>query len=259
MKIKRVLTVLGIIALVSCDQRNSKSSSEHKPEDSSSTTSSEITSESSNVISSSSLESSSSAQSTSSQATSSSSSSSSSSSTSSSTTTSSTSAPVDDKELTFNFYNPSCGSFSTEVLNERLANYMNEVANTTFVESIKNTKCQIAANIPTKGNNVLVIGAASSTGSLEFTFSETIKAITITAQTYHKPYTDYQTGSEVPNVDSNSKLYIDIDTRIIDLTPVDGQPAEKEYTTALNSKSLKLYTSEEDKGRVFIKTISLIY
>ena len=235
MKIKRVLTVLGIIALVSCAQGNSKSSSEHKPEDSSSTTS-EITSESSNVISSSS-----------------------SSFTSNSTTTSSTSAPVEDKELTFNFYNPSCGSFSTEVLNERLANYMNEVANTTFVESIKNTKCQIAANIPTKGNNVLVIGAASSTGSLEFTFSETIKAITITAQTYHKPYTDYQTGSEVPNVDSNSKLYIDIDTRIIDLTPVDGQPVEKEYTTALNSKSLKLYTSEEDKGRVFIKTISLIY
>ena len=236
MKIKRVLITLGIIALIGCAKGNSASSSEHKPEDSSSSTTSETTSESSNVISSSS-----------------------SSFTSNNTTASSTSVPVEDKELVFNFYNPSCGSFSTEVLNERLANYMNEVANTTFVESIKNTKCQIAANIPTKGNNVLVIGAASSTGSLEFTFSETIKAITITAQTYHKPYTDYQTGSEVPNVDSNSKLYIDIDTRIIDLTPVDGQPAEKEYTTALNSKSLKLYTSEEDKGRVFIKTISLIY
>ena len=241
MKIKRVLTVLGIIALIGCAKGNSASSSEHKPDESSSSTTSEITSESSITTSTSSLESGSS------------------SSASNSTTTSSTSAPVDDKELTFNFYNPSCGSFSTEVLNERLANYMNEVANTTFVESIKNTKCQIAANIPTKGNNVLVIGAASSTGSLEFTFSETIKAITITAQTYHKPYTDYQTGSEVPNVDSNSKLCIDIDTRIIDLTPVDGQPVEKEYTTALNSKSLKLYTSEEDKGRVFIKTISLIY
>ena len=96
MKIKRVLAVLGIIALVGCAQENSKSSSEIKPEDSSSSTTSETTSESSSVISSSS-----------------------SSFTSNNTTTSSTSAPVDDKELTFNFYNPSCGSFSTEVLNER--------------------------------------------------------------------------------------------------------------------------------------------
>ena len=241
MKIKRVLITLGIIALIGCARGNSKTSNGTKDDSSSSstTTSNEVstTSENSNIISNSSLESSS----------------------SNSTTISSTSAPVDDKELTFNFYNPSCGSFSTEVLNERLANYMNEVANTTFVESVKNTKCQIAANIPTKGDNVLVIGAASSTGSLEFTFSETIKAITITAQTYHKPYTDYQTGSEVPNVDSNSRLCIDIDARIIDVTPDYGQPVEKEYTTALNSKNLKLYTSEENKGRVFIKTISLIY
>ena len=45
--------------------------------------------------------------------------------------------------VTFNFYNPSCGTFSTEVLNERLATYMNEIAKADIVTSISNTKCTI--------------------------------------------------------------------------------------------------------------------
>lgn len=161
--------------------------------------------------------------------------------------------------VTFNFYNPSCGTFSTEVLNERLATYMNETAKADIVTSISNTKCQIAANIPTNKNSVLIIGAASQAGSLEFTFSETIKKVAITAQTYHKPYTDYQTGETVPNVDANSVCYINDGNTYIDLKPVNGQPVEKDFTTSANSKKLKLYTLEDQNSRVLVKSLTIVY
>ena len=170
---------------------------------------------------------------------------------------------VEDTILEVSFYNPSCGSMSTEVLNERLAAYINEVANTTLVTSISNSKCQISNDIPTKGNKVLIIGAASSIGSLNFTFSESIKMITITAQTYYKPYTDYQTGNEVPNVDANSVLKIESAETPhgvnIDLSPNEGQPLERVFSVATNSKTLKLSTVNEEKGRVFIKGITFVF
>ena len=158
---------------------------------------------------------------------------------SSSNATTSSVAQVTDKELTISFYNPTCGSLSTEVLDTRLATYMNEVAGT-------------------DGEKVLIIGAASAQGSLEFTFAETIKSITITAQTYHKPYKDYVTGGTIANVDQNSVLYIN-ENHNVDLKPTDEQPVEKEYTEALNAKTLKLSTSTEEKSRVFIKSIKFVY
>lgn len=165
--------------------------------------------------------------------------------------------------VTFNFFNPSCGSISTEVLNDRLANYMNEVAGSTLVSSVTNVKSQITNDIPNKGEKVLQIGASSSAGSIEFTFSETIKAVTITAQTYHKPYTNYQTGESVPNVDSYSELAISINgqehTQTVDLKPTDGQPVETQYTTAINASKFKLASVNDEKGRVFIKRMIVIY
>lgn len=184
--------------------------------------------------------------------------------TSSSTTSSSinssaasSSTPVADKTLTINLFNPSCGSVSTEALDARLLDYINQEAGTTFVSAIKNTSCQIINDAPNKGDKVLVIGFASSQGSLEFTFAETIKSITITAQTYHKPYKDYATGNTIPNVDANSVLYVDTNT--VDLKPVNGEPVEKEYTTELDAKTLKLTNSGEEKSRVFIKSLTFVY
>ena len=177
---------------------------------------------------------------------------------SSSNATTSSAAQVTDKELAISFYNPTCGSLSTEVLDTRLATYMNEAAGTTFVSAIKNTKCQVSNNIPADGEKVLIIGAASAQGSLEFTFAEAIKSITITAQTYHKPYKDYATGNTVANVDPNSVLYIN-ENHNVDLKPADEQPVEKSYSEAINSKTLKLSTSEEEKSRVFIKSIKFVY
>ena len=178
---------------------------------------------------------------------------------SSSTATSSSSIPVLDKELIISFYNPSCGSISKEVLDERLTNYMNEIAATTFVTSVKNTNCQISNDIPTKDEKVLIIGAREAQGSLEFTFSETIKTITITAQTYHKPYEQTWTNPPVTiaNVDTNSVLYIN--NHEVDLKPIDDQPVEKEYTEAINSKSFTLTNGIEDNSRVFIKSIAFVY
>ena len=176
---------------------------------------------------------------------------------------SSSTSYVEDTTLEVSFYNPSCGSMSTEVLNERLTAYINEVAGTTFVTSIENTKCQIGNDFPTKGNKVLIIGASSSSGSLSFVFKETVKMITITAQTYYKPYTDYQTGNEIPNVDANSVLQIESQGNprkvTLDLAPEDGQPVEKAFSVAINSKTLKLSSVNDEKGRVYVKGITFVF
>lgn len=180
------------------------------------------------------------------------------SSSSSTSSISSSETPVADKTLTINLFNPSCGSVSTEALDNKLLDYINQVATTTFVSEVKNSKCQISNDIPNKGEKVLIIGSASAQGSLEFTFVETIKSVTITAQTYHKPYVDYATGNTNPNVDTDSVLYVN-DTNTVDLKPVNSEPVEKEYTTELNGKTLKLTNSGEAKSRVFIKSITFVY
>lgn len=180
------------------------------------------------------------------------------SSSSSSSSISSSEAPVADKTLTINLFNPTCGSVSTEALDTSLLEYINQVATTTFVSEVKNSKCQISNDIPNKGEKILIIGSASAQGSLEFTFVETIKSVTITAQTYHKPYMDYATGNTNPNVDTDSVLYIN-DTNTVDLKPVNGEPVEKEYTAELNAKTLKLTNSGEAKSRVFIKSLTFVY
>ena len=144
------------------------------------------------------------------------------SSSSSSSSISSSETPVADKTLTINLFNPTCGSVSTEALDNKLLDYINQIATTTFVSEVKNSKCQISNDIPNKGEKVLIIGSASAQGSLEFTFVETIKSVTITAQTYHKPYMDYATGNTNPNVDTDSVLYVN-DTNSVDLKPVNGE------------------------------------
>lgn len=241
MKLSKVLLLTSALFLVACN--------------SNATTSSEAPA--STVISSS-VDSSKKSSSTASESTSSANASSIESSSSSSSSISSSEKPVADKTLTINLFNPTCGSVSTEALDARLLEYINKVATTAFVSEIKNSKCQISNDIPNKGEKVLIIGSASAQGSLEFSFIETIKSVTITAQTYHKPYTDYATGNTNPNVDIDSVLYVN-DTNTVDLKPVNGEPVEKEYTTELNGKTLKLTNSGEEKSRVFVKSLTFVY
>ncbi|MBP3733118.1 MAG: hypothetical protein J6I84_07720 [Bacilli bacterium] len=240
MKLSKVLLLASALLLVACNSNNITSSN----------------TPASTVISSS-VDSSEESSSTTSESTSSANASSIESSSSSNSNISSSETPVADKTLTINLFNPTCGSVSTEALDAKLLEYINQEAGTTFVSAIKNTSCQIINDAPNKGNKVLVIGFASSQGSLEFTFAETIKSITITAQTYHKPYKDYATGNTIPNVDANSVLYVDTNT--IDLKPVNGEPVEKEYIEELNAKTLKLTNSGEEKSRVFIKSLTFVY
>ena len=238
MKLSKVLLLASALLLVACNPSNITSS--EAPAStviSSSVDSSEESSSSSSVsTSASSIESSS----------------------SSTSSISSSETPAADKTLTINLFNPTCGSVSTEALDNKLLDYINQVATTTFVSEVKNSKCQISNDIPNKGEKILIIGSASAQGSLEFTFVETIKSVTITAQTYHKPYVDYATGNTNPNVDTDSVLYVK-DTNTVDLNPVNGEPVEKEYTTELNGKTLKLTNSGEEKSRVFIKSITFVY
>lgn len=146
---------------------------------------------------------------------------------------------------------------STEVLNDRLKAYINETVGFNLVSSVANSKCQINTGYPTEGNSILIIGSSKVAGSLAFTFTSNVQMIKITAQTYHKPYT--QNGVEYPNVDANSVLRITAgSTNELDLTPVDGQPVEKTYSEAIQKSNLTLASKNDDTGRVFIKDITFI-
>lgn len=182
----------------------------------------------------------------------------------SSVTTTSSEPVVTDKTVSVNlFNNTACGTMSTEVLNTRLADYINGLADTPFITAITNRKSQIAANIPEKGNSVLIIGSSSETGSLSFQFNVTVKKVSITAQTYHKPYFDYQTSTQVPNVDANSQLQIagkGTDPLFgLDLKSENSQPVEKTIDLDIDSTTLGLNSVNAENGRVFIKSMTFVY
>ena len=159
-----------------------------------------------------------------------------------------------------NLYNPSCGTFSKESLNQKLKDYINSEANTDLVSSIKGSNCQLGANFPTSGNSVLIIGASGSAGSLEFTFTKTVKKFSIKAQTYHKPYS--QGGVDYPNVDPNSALTIYTDGASpvfnLELKPEEDNPVEKTMNIEINNTTLTLSSVTDSKGRVFIKEITFV-
>ena len=186
---------------------------------------------------------------------------------SSSSSTTSSNEPTADNTLTINLFNPSCGSVSTEALDARLTEYINQVAGTTFVSSVKNTNSQITNGIPSSGEKVLQLGAADKTGLLDFTFTATIKSVTIKAQTYHKPWVDTWSGDEPithNNTDPNSVLKIattgSAPIMNVDLKPgEDEKPVEKEFTIDMNADKLQLASTNADNGRVFIKSLTFVY
>ena len=186
---------------------------------------------------------------------------------SSSSSTTSSNEPTADKTLVINLYNPTCGSVSTEKLDAKLLEYINQVAGTTFVSNVKNTNSQITNGIPSSGEKVLQLGAADKTGSLDFTFVATIKSVTIKAQTYHKPWVDTWSGDEPithNNTDPNSVLKVTTTGSApimnVDLKPgEDEKPVEKEFTIDMNADKLQLASTNADNGRVFIKSLTFVY
>lgn len=165
---------------------------------------------------------------------------------------------------TVSFVNPSCGTASTESLNDTLKTYLNKIVKPKFVTEVKNVSSQIANGIPTSDTYTLIIGAAAKSGSLEIFFSTPIKEFTITAQTYHKPYVETWNGNrEVANVDSNSVLAVtgnaSVPVSFIDLKSEDEQPVEKTVEFKdFNCDKLHLYSANDENGRVFIKEIKFV-
>ena len=245
MKPIKVLTLVSAAFLMAC---NSTASTSTNVEGTSTST----------VESTSSVESSLTTSETSVESTSSTTSESSTSSTTSSTSSvsSSSEAPVIDNTLTFTFLNPSCGSQGTDSLNVKLKDEMNTMAGFEFVTAVNNTSCQFMADAPTTGSQILTIGSAKKAGSLEITFAETIKSLTLTLETYSKTYTQGATTNT--NVDANSVLYFNTDEKVIDLKPVDGQPVTKEYSEAINAKSFRIYNKAAN-ARVFVKELKVVY
>ena len=247
MKLSKALFLLSAFALVACGAHNNSSVSESNKVESTSEISVPTSESSTSVSTSESVVSTTSSTSI-----------------SSSITTTSSEPVVTDKTVSVNlFNNTTCGTMSTEVLNTRLADYINGLADTPFITAITNKKSQIAANIPEKGNSVLIVGSSSETGTLGFQFNVVVKKVTITAQTYYKPYTNYQTGEQVPNVDSNSVLQIagkGTDPLFgLDLKSENSQPVEKTIDLDIDSNTLQFNSLNADKGRVFIKALTFIY
>lgn len=252
MKLIKVLMLASVITLAACNSTSNTSSK----------------APASTVISSS-LDSSEESSSATSESTSASSVESSSSTTSSSISSSAASSdtPTADKTLTINLFNPTCGSVSTEKLDARLLEYINQIAGTTFVSSVKNTSCQIINDAPNKGDKVLVIGAADKNGYLEFKFAVTVKKVTIDAQTYYKPWVDTWSGDEPithNNTDPNSVLKVtttgDAPVMNVDLKPgEDEKPVEKEFTIDMNADKLQLASTNAENGRVFIRSLTFTY
>ena len=112
------------------------------------------------------------------------------------------------------------------------------------------------ADAPTTGSQILTIGSAKKAGSLEITFAETIKSLTLTLETYSKTYTQGATANT--NVDANSVLYFNTDENVIDLKPVEGQPVTKEYSEDINAKSFRIYNKAAN-ARVFVKELKVVY
>lgn len=241
MKMKNLFVLLAAITLVACSSNSSRNTSSHVADDSTSAILDDSTSSNNPSTSSNTDAGASSNAGTS---------------TNPSTSTSTT---VDGETLTFNFYNnESLKGADTKSLNEKLATFMNQVATFAFVSNITNSNCQVIANAPTDGDTVLVIGSGSDGGELQFTFANTIKSVSITAWTYHKPYTNHETGNEVPNVDTGASCYVNTDTNLIDLAPVNGEPVEKVESFDINGKTLKLYNKAK-KNRAFIKSMTFVY
>ena len=255
MKLIKVLTLVSAAFLMACNSTASTSASIESTPSSNSESTSSVESTSSTETTSESTSSSISEDSTSSSSSVSSSTSSSVENTSSSASSSSE-APVVDNTLTFTFLNPSCGSQGTDSLNVKLKDEMNTMAGFEFVTAVNNTSCQFMADAPVKDSQILTIGSAKKAGSLEITFAETIKSLTLTLETYSKTYTQGATTNT--NVDANSVLYFNTDENVIDLKPVDGQPVTKEYSEAINAKSFKIY-NEAANARVFVKELKVVY
>ena len=256
MKLIKVLTLVSAAFLMACNSTaststNVESTSTSTVESTTSVESSTTSTETPSVSTSSTT----SEESTSSSSSVSSSISSSIASTSSSVSSSSE-APVVDNTLTFTFLNPSCGSQGTDSLNVKLKDEMNTVAGFEFVTAVNNTSCQFMADAPVAGSQILTIGSAKKAGSLEITFAETIKSLTITVETYSKTYTQGATTNT--NVDANSVLYFNTDENVIDLKPVEGQPVTKEYSEDINAKSFRIYNKVAN-ARVFVKELKVVY
>ena len=173
---------------------------------------------------------------------------------------------TEENEITYtvNFYNSSCPTLSKEKINNGLKEYINETLQTSFVTEIKNTSCQMSNDIPTKGEHVLIIGASSTSGSLEMFFSTVIKKFTITIQTYIKSYTEtWNKNNFVKNVDPNSILAVTGDASVpvsfIDLTTENEEPVEKTVEFKdFNCNKLHMYTTNDINGRVFVKEIKFV-
>ena len=259
MKISKLLLVISALTLMACGSRNKTSESVSNVESTTSVQESTSILPISTTTVSSSIEADSS--------TSEASSSSDVASSVSSSVSSSSNEVTNDTTVAVNLFNPTCGTMSTEVLNDRLASYINGLATTPFVTSITNTKCQINSGFPDKDNSVLIIGSSSNIGTLSFTFNVTVKKVSIVAQTYYKPWVDTWTNPDEPivhsNVDANSALQIagkGTDPLIVyDLAPVNEQPTEKTIDLDIDSTTLILNSLNADKGRVFIRSMTFVY
>ena len=250
MKIKKLLVLAGTaVMLMACGGNNSKTpATSSEPVVSSEATSSEAVTPSSDAPASSAA--------ASSQAASSSTPASSSAAPSSSAATSSSSTQQADR-YEVNYRNTMQGADKTKV-GERVQTYTNSETFDGFVTALTNEgSCQVASvEDSVKGTFTTVqVGSSSGEGALTFTFSVTVKSVILSLENYNKSYEN--NGTPGTSQDTSSKLYVNSDSNLIDLSATAGNPVTKVETVEINSKTLKLY-NKAGKNRVFVNAITFV-
>ena len=250
MKIKKLLVLAGTaVMLMACGGNNSKTpATSSEPTVSSEATSSEAVTPSSDAPSSSAA--------SSSQAASSSTPASSSAAPSSSAATSSSSTQQADR-YEVNYRNTMQGADKSKV-GERVQTYTNGETFDGFVTALTNEgSCQVASvDDSVKGTFTTVqVGSSSGEGALTFTFSVTVKSVILSVENYNKSYEN--NGTPGTSQDTSSKLYVNSDSNLIDLSATAGNPVTKVETVEINSKTLKLY-NKAGKNRVFVNAITFV-
>ena len=131
-----------------------------------------------------------------------------------------------------------------------LANYMNESAN--IVSSIDATNCHFRKYTENDSPASLILGSAGKGGSIEFTFSKTIKKIIFTIQ----GYSNYYDGIWHPDVSAN----MSVEGHDYNLAGSETSTALPTYTKSIEVDTTVIeFSNTGENSRAFLHSLTVQY
>lgn len=165
------------------------------------------------------------------------------------------------------------GQLEQPATKERFINYVN--GDTGLISSIDFEGKSTAGNlefgeiedgvVKKVQHNFWWLGAQSNTGTLTMNFAFEVTSIKLEIQAYYKQYVntwEYSTPTIIPNCDTNSKLYIDSEEHLFDLSIEDDTTIPEKVNAEVNystpTKTITIGNMEENQ-RVFIHKMEISY